>query len=144
MFDVINRLWHEMVSCCNIMLKSNIVHINAMNSWCKKISYPVAIGAAIARNGCSVHSIQRNLGQLCLCSTSRYQTITRNGCLGLFRSTCGFSEPQIRQWCLCPTSRNKQLLVMDALLSVRPRLGILWPKYDNDASALYAALNNRL
>ena len=44
----------ECVASCTIILKPDIVHINALKIGCIKIDYHGAIGVSVDRNGCAV------------------------------------------------------------------------------------------
>ena len=75
-----------------ILLKPNVANILLFNFCEQKFAQHGPITIAIDCNGLSLLIFEGN-GSIC-------QTVTRFGCVGYLMYACGFSVPQMRQFCL--------------------------------------------
>ena len=91
-----------------VPLKPNVVHVNLFNFWKQKFVEHGTVTLAIGRNGGSLLIFKKN-NPMMPPYQNPHQTVTRCGYIGFSMMTFGFSERQMRKFCLltfCPNNRK--------------------------------------
>ena len=83
-----------------VLLKSNFANILLFNFCEQKFVQHGPITIAIDCNGSSSCSFSKKNGPIVPLDQNAHQTVTRFGCVDFSMYACGFSVPQMRQFCL--------------------------------------------
>src|ERR1044071_5460354 len=87
------------VALSAVLLKPNVANILLFNFREQKVVQHGAIALTIDSKSRSSLIFEKN-GPMMPLDQNPHQTVTRCGCIGFSSTACGFSVPQIRQFCL--------------------------------------------